>query len=107
MTGNLETNYDTGGRSGALWRLLPLAVFAIVALFFGYALMHGDPSKLPSTFIGRPAPTMKAVPASSSTNTRVFGGTARRSPAMRSGMLYGRCRSIAAELGFRRLLRTT
>lgn len=72
MTGNIETNHDTGGRSGAFWRLLPLAVFAIVALFFGYALMHGDPSKLPSTFIGRPAPTTEFAPL----DGLVAGGTA-------------------------------
>jgi cytochrome c biogenesis protein CcmG/thiol:disulfide interchange protein DsbE len=46
-------------RGPLLW---PLAVFAIVAALFGFALRSGDPSRLPSTLIGRPAPAL-ALPA--------------------------------------------
>lgn len=38
--------------------LLPLAVFAVIAVFFAMALTRGDPNRLPSTFIGRSAPEM-------------------------------------------------
>lgn len=34
----------------------PLAIFGILALMFALALTSGDPSKLPSALIGRPAP---------------------------------------------------
>ena len=37
-------------------RLLPVAIFCVVAGFFAVALRSGDPSRLPSTFIGKPAP---------------------------------------------------
>ena len=43
------------GRSLAL-RLLPVAIFFIVAGFFVVALREGDPSRLPSTLVGRPVP---------------------------------------------------
>src|SRR5262245_61710232 len=38
--------------------LWPLAIFAILALLFAFALRSGDPSKLPSALIGRPAPVI-------------------------------------------------
>ncbi len=38
--------------------LLPLLVFTFVAGMFALALRKGDPSKLPSAFIGKPAPEM-------------------------------------------------
>lgn len=37
-------------------RLLPVAVFAIIAVFFAVALRSGDPSLLPSTLVGKPVP---------------------------------------------------
>jgi cytochrome c biogenesis protein CcmG/thiol:disulfide interchange protein DsbE len=37
-------------------RLLPVAIFAIVAGFFALALRSGDPSLLPSTLVGKPVP---------------------------------------------------
>ena len=46
----------------ALSRFLPIVVFAGIALFFGYALMTADPSKIPSTLIGKPVP-QTAFPA--------------------------------------------
>lgn len=39
-----------------LVRVLPVVVFAIVAGFFAVALRSGDPSRLPSTLVGRPVP---------------------------------------------------
>jgi cytochrome c biogenesis protein CcmG/thiol:disulfide interchange protein DsbE len=37
-------------------RLLPVVIFAIVAGFFVMALRGGDPSRLPSTLVGKPVP---------------------------------------------------
>jgi cytochrome c biogenesis protein CcmG, thiol:disulfide interchange protein DsbE len=45
-----------GGRSRAL--LWPLAVFCALAAIFALALRSGDPSRLPSALIGKPAPQM-------------------------------------------------
>ncbi|MFT3732631.1 MAG: DsbE family thiol:disulfide interchange protein [Hyphomicrobium sp.] len=43
------------GRSNFL-RLLPVAVFVVIAGFFAAALRSGDPSLLPSTLVGKPVP---------------------------------------------------
>jgi cytochrome c biogenesis protein CcmG/thiol:disulfide interchange protein DsbE len=43
------------GRSNYL-RLLPVAVFVVIAGFFAIALQSGDPSLLPSTLVGKPVP---------------------------------------------------
>ena len=40
----------------------PLAVFVILAVLFFLALRSGDPSRLPSALIGRPAPTTSLLP---------------------------------------------
>jgi cytochrome c biogenesis protein CcmG/thiol:disulfide interchange protein DsbE len=40
----------------------PLAIFAVMAALFGFALRSGDPSKLPSALIGKPAPAV-SLPA--------------------------------------------
>ena len=46
-----------------LWAvLLPVAGFAAVAGLFAVALQKGDPSKLPSALIGRPAPVIALSP---------------------------------------------
>lgn len=37
-------------------RLVPVLVFSGVAIFFALALHSGDPSRLPSTLIGKPVP---------------------------------------------------
>ena len=42
--------------------LWPLAIFAIIALLFAFALRSGDPSRLPSALIGRPAPDVTLPP---------------------------------------------
>lgn len=38
------------------WVIAPLIVFALLAAAFAFSLSHGDPSKLPSALIGKPAP---------------------------------------------------
>lgn len=38
--------------------VLPLAIFAVMAALFGLALRGGDPSRLPSALIGKPAPAI-------------------------------------------------
>jgi cytochrome c biogenesis protein CcmG/thiol:disulfide interchange protein DsbE len=38
--------------------VLPLIVFAVMAALFGLALRSGDPSRLPSALIGKPAPAI-------------------------------------------------
>ena len=44
----------------ALMAFLPAGVFAAMALIFTFALLRpGDPSKLPSTLIGKPAPKIE------------------------------------------------
>lgn len=45
---------DRPRRSG--WVVLPVAMFFGLAIMFAFALFSGDPSKLPSALIGRPAP---------------------------------------------------
>jgi cytochrome c biogenesis protein CcmG/thiol:disulfide interchange protein DsbE len=40
----------------------PLAIFALLALLFAAALREGDPSRLPSALIGRPAPPLTLQP---------------------------------------------
>jgi cytochrome c biogenesis protein CcmG/thiol:disulfide interchange protein DsbE len=47
-------------RSRAL--LWPLAVFAVLAAIFAFALKSGDPSKLPSALIGKPVPSITLAP---------------------------------------------
>ena len=48
------------GRSRVL--IWPLAIFAILAVLFFLALRSGDPSRLPSALIGRPAPATSLPP---------------------------------------------
>jgi cytochrome c biogenesis protein CcmG, thiol:disulfide interchange protein DsbE len=43
------------GKSNLL-RLLPVVIFAILAGLFAMALRSGDPSRLPSTLVGKPVP---------------------------------------------------
>jgi cytochrome c biogenesis protein CcmG/thiol:disulfide interchange protein DsbE len=62
MQADTAQENGTGG-SGAPPRrsrmpLWPLAIFAIVVVLFALALRSGDPSKLPSALIGRPAPAI-------------------------------------------------
>lgn len=50
------------GRSGRAWVFAPLAIFLAVAILFQFALKSGDPSKLPSALIGKPAPVFDFAP---------------------------------------------
>jgi cytochrome c biogenesis protein CcmG/thiol:disulfide interchange protein DsbE len=55
--------------------LWPLAVFAILAALFAFALRSGDPSKLPSALIGRAVPEMALPPLEGlSDGERAVGG---------------------------------
>ncbi len=47
-------------RSG--WVIAPLIIFAAIAAMFYYALQTGDPSRLPSALIGKPAPNLTLEP---------------------------------------------
>jgi cytochrome c biogenesis protein CcmG/thiol:disulfide interchange protein DsbE len=49
-------------RASSRLPLWPLAIFAIVAALFAFALHSGDPSRLPSALIGRPAPSVTLPP---------------------------------------------
>ncbi len=55
-----NANADEQRRSG--WIVLPLAMFLGLAIMFAFALFSGDPSKLPSALIGRPAPKVDFAP---------------------------------------------
>lgn len=44
------------------WVVLPAAIFFGLAIMFAFALFSGDPSKLPSALIGRPAPKVEFAP---------------------------------------------
>jgi cytochrome c biogenesis protein CcmG/thiol:disulfide interchange protein DsbE len=42
--------------------LMPVLIFAFIAAMFAFALRSGDPSKLPSALIGKPAPEINLPP---------------------------------------------
>lgn len=44
------------------WLIVPIIVFAALVIVFAFALQSGDPSRLPSTLIGRPAPATTFPP---------------------------------------------
>ena len=67
MTTSPPTDDDSGRRRGT-WVFIPLLIFAAVAAMFGFALTSGDPSKLPSALIGRPAPAVAFEPLEGLTN---------------------------------------
>ena len=48
-------------RSNVL-RLIPVAIFLVMAAVFAFALRSGDPSKLPSALIGKQAPKLTLAP---------------------------------------------
>ena len=48
-----------GGSRALLW---PLAIFAVLAAIFAFALRSGDPSKLPSALIGKHVPAIELAP---------------------------------------------
>ncbi len=49
-------------RPSRRWVFLPLAVFAGLTCCFLFRLFAGDPSKLPSALIGKPAPALTLQP---------------------------------------------
>src|SRR5262245_43157466 len=56
-----ETQIDPGAMQGPRYgRLLwPLAIFCVLAAIFAYGLRTGDPQRLPSALIGKPATVMR------------------------------------------------
>ena len=68
------TSTDTpNGRQRGYGFLAPLIIFVAMAGLFAYALRAGDPSKLPSVFIGKPAPVFAFTPLEGQTGSRVNG----------------------------------
>jgi len=60
-------------RAGAL--VWPLLIFGVLAAIFAFALRSGDPSKLPSALIGKPAPNIAlAAVEGLGDGTRRIGG---------------------------------
>jgi len=53
---------EEGAASRSWLRLAPLGVFLLLAGLFAVQLFSGDPSKLPSALIGRPAPAFSLPP---------------------------------------------
>lgn len=83
---------DTGSASATPrrkfgWVFAPLIVFGLLAMAFAFSLSHGDPSKLPSALIGKPAPqtTFDALeglraadqPVAGFTSAELGGGTVK------------------------------
>jgi cytochrome c biogenesis protein CcmG, thiol:disulfide interchange protein DsbE len=56
----MQNSKAVGSRSRVL--VWPLAIFAILAAIFAFALRSGDPSKLPSALIGKHVPTLELAP---------------------------------------------
>jgi len=44
------------------WVIVPLIVFGALVVLFGFALQSGDPSRLPSALLGKPAPATTFPP---------------------------------------------
>ena len=57
-----STTHATKPRRPAALVLLPVVLFGVLAVFFAYALVTGDPSRLPSVLVGK-APPEFALPA--------------------------------------------
>ncbi|MFN3623928.1 MAG: DsbE family thiol:disulfide interchange protein [Hyphomicrobium sp.] len=49
-------------KRGLGWVIAPLAAFGVLVVVFLFALQTGDPSKLPSALIGKPAPATQFPP---------------------------------------------
>jgi cytochrome c biogenesis protein CcmG/thiol:disulfide interchange protein DsbE len=52
--GEAATTSQRSSRLG--WVFVPVIIFGLLAILLGFALRSGDPSKLPSALIGKPAP---------------------------------------------------
>lgn len=46
-------------KRGSAWIVAPVVIFLGMAALFGFALVAGDPSKLPSALIGKPVPKLE------------------------------------------------
>jgi cytochrome c biogenesis protein CcmG/thiol:disulfide interchange protein DsbE len=55
------------------WLSLPAAIFLMVTILFAVALRSGDPSRVPSALIGKPAPAFSFTPIEGVTGSRVNG----------------------------------
>lgn len=53
---------ETKAKPRRLWPLIPLALFAALVALFAFRLGSGDPSRIPSALIGRPAPATTLPP---------------------------------------------
>jgi cytochrome c biogenesis protein CcmG/thiol:disulfide interchange protein DsbE len=52
-------NLSPAARAGGLkWVIVPVVIFGALVAFFAVALKTGDPSRLPSALIGKPAPAL-------------------------------------------------
>jgi cytochrome c biogenesis protein CcmG/thiol:disulfide interchange protein DsbE len=56
MTAQPQPEKTTTPKRRFGWVVVPLIVFAAMAVLFAYALSNGDPSKLPSALIDKPVP---------------------------------------------------
>jgi cytochrome c biogenesis protein CcmG/thiol:disulfide interchange protein DsbE len=64
MTALTPTPDATPGapRRNLRWAIAPLIIFTALAAVFALALRSGDPSRLPSALIGKPAPAIDLAP---------------------------------------------
>ncbi len=62
MTNSNAAQTSNNNKGRIAWVLLPLIVFALLVLAFVFALRSGDPSKLPSVLIDKPAPDTSFPP---------------------------------------------
>lgn len=65
-----STELSRGRRSGLL--VIPLLIFTALVAMLAFALQKGDPTKLPSALIGKPAPPLNLAPLAGA--TREDGG---------------------------------
>ena len=73
--------------------LVPLLIFAAIAGLFSFALMRpGDPTKIPSALIGRPAPQIELAPLEG----LVEGGTKPRQAKATSTRLSRHSAALAS-----------
>jgi cytochrome c biogenesis protein CcmG/thiol:disulfide interchange protein DsbE len=66
-TGEPMQNSEALGRRSRML-VWPLAIFALLAAIFAFALRTGDPSKLPSALIGKTVPALELAPVEGLSN---------------------------------------
>ena len=62
MTAENSTTEAPAPRKRKGWVIAPLIIFVLLAAAFAFSLSSGDPSKLPSALIGKPAPEAQFGP---------------------------------------------